>query len=220
MVDHTFLFNSTVLKIKDLLDKGELGNLFYYDSIRVNLGKFQQDVNVIWDLAPHDLSILNFLINDIKPISINAIGSKNILNGQEDVAYLHLQYENNLTANLHVNWLSPVKIRQSIFAGDKKMLLWDDISNDEKIKVYDKGVDAQNKKGLFELQVNYRSGDMWSPKVDYQEALKTQTNHIVNCIKRNEKPISSGIEGLKVVNILEASEKSIKNKGMEIKITE
>ncbi len=216
MVDHTFLFDSSVRKIKELVDNDSLGELLYYDSVRVNLGKFQHDVNVILDLAPHDISILNYIAKDIKPISVNAIGSKHLLDGVEDVAYLHVKFENNLIASFHVNWLSPVKIRQTIFAGDKKMLVWNDLSNDEKIKVYDKGVDVTTTKRMYDLLVNYRSGDMWSPQIQKIEALKTETQHLVDCIQKGKNPISDAVEGLKVVRILEAAQKSLNNGGMEI----
>lgn len=216
MVDHTFLFDSSVRKIKELVENDTLGDLLYYDSVRINLGKFQHDVNVILDLAPHDISILNYIAKDIKPISVNAIGSKHLLDGVEDVAYLHVKFENNLMASFHVNWLSPVKIRQTIFAGDKKMLVWNDLNSDEKIKIYDKGVNVESKKGVYDLLVNYRSGDMWSPQINKIEALKTETEHLVDCINNGKKPISDAIEGLKVVRILEAAQKSLNNDGVKI----
>ena len=216
MVDHTFLFTSAVQKIKELVDNGTLGNLFYYDSVRVNLGLFQHDINVIWDLAPHDISIMNHLIKDLKPVSVNAIGSQHFGRKLEDVAYLHVKFENDFIGNFHVNWLSPVKIRQTMIAGDKKMLLWNDLASDERIKIYDKGVDVKTREGVYNLLVAYRSGDMWSPQIANIEALKLETEYLVECINSGERPINDGIEGLKVVRILEASEKSIKNRGKEI----
>ena len=216
MVDHTFLFTNSVLKIKELIVNNQLGNLLYYDSVRINLGLFQHDVNVIWDLAPHDIAILNYLIDDLEPLSVNAIGSQHFGTQQEDVAYLHIKFNNNFIANFHVNWLSPAKIRQTIIAGDQKMLLWNDLLSDEKIKVYDKGVDVKNKKGVYDLLVSYRSGDIWSPKLKNVEALKMETEYLVKCISNNETPLNDGVSGLKVVEILEASEKSIKNAGKEI----
>ncbi len=216
MVDHTFLFTSAVHKIKELVDNGTLGNLFYYDSVRVNLGLFQHDINVIWDLAPHDISIMNYLIKDLKPVSVNAIGSQHFVRELEDVAYLHVKFENDFIGNFHVNWLSPVKIRQTMIAGDKKMLLWNDLASDETIKIYDKGVDVKTREGVYNLLVAYRSGDMWSPQIANIEALKLETEYLVECINSGERPINDGIEGLKVVRILEASEKSIKNGGREI----
>lgn len=218
MVDHTFLFTNSVRKIKEVIDQGTIGELFYYDSVRVNLGLFQHDINVIWDLAPHDLSIMNYLINDLKPLSVNAIGSEHFGRGLEDVAYLHVKFENNFIGNFHVNWLSPVKIRQTMVAGDKKMLLWDDLSNNEKIKIYDKGVDVKTREGVYNLLVDYRSGDMWSPKVPNNEALKLEIEYLVECIENGNRPINDGIEGLKVVKILEASGKSIKDGGKEISL--
>ena len=216
MVDHTFLFTSAVKKIKEFIDDGILGDLFYYNSVRVNLGLFQHDVNVIWDLAPHDIAIMNYLIDDMVPYSVNAIGSDHFHKGLEDVAYLHVKYENNFIGSFNVNWLSPVKIRQSLIAGEKKMLVWDDLASDEKIKIYDKGIDVDSRKGVYNLLVGYRSGDMWSPQIINVEALKLETQHLVDCINSGERPINDGINGLKVVRILEASEKSIKNGGREI----
>ena len=216
MVDHTYLFTSAVRKIKELVDNRTIGNLFYYDSVRVNLGLFQHDINVIWDLAPHDISIMNHLIKDLKPISVNAIGSQHFGNELEDVAYLHVKFENDFIANFHVNWLSPVKIRNTILAGDKKMLLWNDLASDEKIKIYDKGVDVKTREGIYNLLVAYRTGDMWSPHVSGGEALKLETEYLVECINSGKRPINDGMDGLKVVRILEASEKSIKNGGREI----
>ena len=216
MVDHTFLFTSAVKKIKELINNEILGNLLYYNSVRVNLGIFQHDVNVIWDLAPHDISVVNYLVKDLKPLSVNAIGSKHFGRGMEDVAYLHVKFENDFIGNFHVNWLSPVKIRQTMIAGDKKMLLWNDLASDEKIKIYDKSVDVKTREGVHNLLVAYRSGDMWSPQIANIEALKLETEYLVECINSGARPINDGIEGLKVVKILEASEKSIKNGGKEI----
>ena len=210
------MFTSAVHKIKELVDNGTLGNLFYYDSVRVNLGLFQHDINVIWDLAPHDISIMNHLIKDLKPVSVNAIGSSHFNRKLEDVAYLHIKFENDFIGNFHVNWLSPVKIRHTMLAGDKKMLFWDDLSNDEKLKIYDKGVDVKTREGVYNLLVAYRSGDMWSPHISGSEALKLEVEYLVECISNGERPINDGIEALKVVRILEASEKSIKNGGKEI----
>jgi predicted dehydrogenase len=220
MVDHTFLFTSAVQKIKELVESKIFGDMLYYDSVRVNLGLFQHDVNVIWDLAPHDISILNYIIGGLKPISVNAVGSKHFGRNLEDVAYLHVNFENKFIANFHVNWLSPVKIRQTMIGGSKKMMVWNDLDNDEKIKIYDKGVDIKTRKGVYDLLVSYRSGDMWSPQLENIEALKLETEHLVSCINSGKEPINSGIEGLKVVKILEASEQSIRQSGKEISLSD
>lgn len=234
MVDHTFLFTGAVKKMKELIDANELGDLYYYDSVRVNLGLVQGDINVIWDLAPHDISIMNYVINGVKPISVNAVGLEHFGQGNEDVAYLSVKFENNFMGHFHVNWLSPVKVRKTLVAGNKKMLVWDDLDNDDKIKIYDKGVDfvktrneykifkegeeIKNKSDIYNLLVKYRAGDMYAPKVENTEALKLETSHMVDCLKNNTRPINDGIEGQKVVKILEASDLSLKNGGKEIKL--
>src|SRR3989454_5814177 len=170
MVDHTFLFSGAVQKIRQLVDNGILGNLYYYDSTRVNLGLFQHDVDVIWDLAPHDLSIMDYLIHE-KPEAVVATGEKH-LNGFVDVAFMTVYFPRNIIAHINVNWLSPVKVRTTLIGGEKKMLVWNDLEADEKIKVYDKGVELTNGHGVYELLVSYRSGDMWAPKVEGTEALR------------------------------------------------
>jgi len=217
MVDHTFLFTGAVRKIKELIDKNTLGNLYYYDSIRVNLGLFQHDVNVIWDLAPHDLSIMDFVIKE-KPIAIVANGAEHFGSGLEDVAYVTVYFENNIIAHLSVNWMSPVKIRMTLIGGEKKMLVWDDAEVDEKIKIYDKGVTVKTKEGIYKLLVDYRSGDMWAPRLDRTEALKVETEYFFDCISNDKTPINDGHAGLRVVRMLEAANKSIKNKGELITI--
>ena len=211
MVDHTFLFTGAVKKIKQLLDDGTLGQLYYYDSTRVNLGLFQHDVNVIWDLAPHDLSIMDHLIS-ADPEGVVATGQSH-LNGHEDIAFITLYFPNNVIAHVNVNWLSPVKVRTTLIGGEKKMLVWNDLEADEKIKVYDKGVNVTSQQGLYKLLVSYRSGDMWSPQIEQNEALRTELQYFVNCINGNEKPFNDGIAGLRVVKMLEASTESLVKRG-------
>ena len=177
MVDHTFLFTGAVRKIKELVKDGTLGDLYYYDSVRVNLGLFQHDINVIWDLAPHDISIMDYLVGDLKPISVNAVGAEHFDRGLEDVAYLTVKFEDNFIAHFHVNWLSPVKVRKTLVAGDKKMLVWDDLEADKKIKIYDKGVEIKKTEDIYNLLVKYRSGDMFVPTVENTEALKLEANY-------------------------------------------
>jgi predicted dehydrogenase len=211
MVDHTFLFTGAVRKIRELMDNGTLGELYYYDSTRVNLGLFQHDVNVVWDLAPHDLSIMNYLIKDA-PQAVVATGQSH-LNGHEDVAYITIFYQRNIIAHVNVNWLSPVKIRTTLLGGEKKMLVWNDLEPDEKIKVYDKGVEITNQTGVYNLLVSYRSGDMCAPRIDQTEALQAETKHFIECITNGNTPINDGIAGYRVVHILEAASQSMKDKG-------
>jgi predicted dehydrogenase len=215
MVDHTFLFTGAVRKMRQLIDEDTLGKLFYYDSTRVNLGLFQHDVNVIWDLAPHDLAIMDHLIG-AKPEAVSATGQCH-LNGLEDVAYLTI-YFSNMLAHVNVNWLSPVKVRTTLIGGEKKMVVWNDLEADEKVKVYDKGVAIRNGQGVYDLLVSYRSGDMWAPKVDQAEALKLEANYFRDCIERNETPFNDAFAGLRVVQLLEAAGESLKQRGRPIEL--
>src|SRR5438477_12405700 len=212
MVDHTFLFSGAVKKIRELVEEGALGKLYYYDSTRVNLGLFQHDVNVIWDLAPHDLSIMDYLIKET-PEAIVATGQTH-LNGFEDVAFITLYFPDKVIAHINVNWLSPVKVRTTLIGGEKKMLVWNDLEADEKIKLYDKGVSmSTHPSNLHQLLVSYRSGDMWAPQVEQIEALRAETAYFLKCIEENKKPFNDGAAGLRVVRILEAAEKSVRNRG-------
>jgi predicted dehydrogenase len=216
MVDHTFLFTGAVRKIRELLDDGVLGDLYYYDSTRVNLGLFQHDVSVIWDLAPHDLAIMDFLLR-AKPEAVVATGEAH-LNGLVDVAYLTVYFPGNTIAHISVNWLSPVKIRTTLLGGEKKMLVWNDLEADEKIKVYDKGVQMQNGHGLYELLVSYRAGDMWAPRVEQTEALKVELNYFTDCITKNQTPVNDGVAGYRVVRLLEAADQSLSERGKAIQL--
>jgi predicted dehydrogenase len=211
MVDHTFLFTGAVKKIRQLLKEGTLGNLYYYDSTRVNLGLFQHDVNVIWDLAPHDLSIIDHLIAET-PEAVVATGQTH-LNGFEDVAFITLYFPNKIIAHINVNWLSPVKVRTTLIGGEKKMLVWNDLEADEKIKIYDKGIEIKNQQGLYNLLVNYRSGDMWSPQVEQIEALNQELAYFVDCIVHDKVPFNDGAAGLRVVKMLEAANESLRKRG-------
>ena len=215
MVDHTFLFTGAVKKIKQLVESKELGDLYYYDSLRVNLGLFQHDVNVIWDLAPHDLSIMDYVIAD-KPEGVVATGEKH-LNGVEDVAFITIYYPKRIIAHVNVNWLSPVKVRTTLIGGEKKMLVWNDLEADEKLRIYDKGVSmSTNPSNLHQLLVSYRSGDMWAPQVEQIEALYSETKYFLKCIEGNLKPFNDGEAGLRVVRILEAADKSIRRRGQAV----
>lgn len=211
MVDHTFLFTGAVNKIRQLLEEGSLGNLFYYDSTRVNLGLFQHDINVIWDLAPHDLSIMDHLIHS-SPEAVVATGQSH-LNGHEDIAFMTVYFPDQVIAHINVNWLSPVKVRTTLIGGEKRMLVWNDLEADEKIKVYDKGVDITNREGVYELLVSYRSGDMWAPQLEQVEALRKELSYFVECIESGQEPHNNGQAGLRVVKILEAATKSLTERG-------
>src|SRR6202161_2431232 len=211
MVDHTFLFTGAVTKIKQLLQDGALGKLYYYDSTRVNLGLFQHDVNVVWDLAPHDLSIIDYLIQRT-PEAISATGQTH-LNSHEDIAFITLYFPDKIIAHINVNWLSPVKVRTTLIGGEKKMLVWNDLEADEKIKIYDKGVKVTSREGLYDLLVHYRSGDMWAPQIEQIEALTRELAYFVACITKDEAPINNGEAGLRVVKMLEAANQSIGKRG-------
>ena len=217
MVDHTFLYTGAVRKIRQLIDDGILGNLYYFDSVRVNLGLFQHDVNVVWDLAPHDISIMDYVIGE-KPQAVVATGIGHFGRGLEDVAYLTFYYDHNIIAHINVNWLSPVKVRTTLLGAEKKMLVWNDLEPDEKIKIYDKGVQVKSKEGKYNLLVNYRSGDMWAPKVEHTEALKLMAEKFVDYVENGGTIVNDGIAGLNNVKMLEAASKSLNNKGAMVYI--
>ncbi|MBU3916652.1 Gfo/Idh/MocA family oxidoreductase, partial [bacterium] len=183
MVDHTFLYTGAVRKIKELVDTGQIGEIYYFDSVRVNLGLFQNDVNVVWDLAPHDLSIMRYII-DKEPVSVSAIGVSHMENSLENIAYLTVFYKDTTFAHFHINWLSPIKVRQILIGGSERMIVYNDMENTEKIKVYDSGVEMQpgDKDALYKTLIQYRTGDMYAPKLDQAEALKTECQHFVDCI--------------------------------------
>ncbi len=211
-VDHTFIYNGAVRKIKELVEGGELGNILYFDSERINLGLFQRDINVVWDLAPHDLSIMNYILSNHTITAVSANGIANF-NGRENLAHLCVHFEENTFAHFHVNWVSPVKIRRMIVGGDRKMLVYDDMENFEKIKVYDSGVEFTSTESIHQALVQYRVGDMFSPKISQVEALALGAKELISAIEEDRQPLTSGKDGLDVVKILEASDKSIKNNG-------
>ena len=217
LVDHTFLFTGAVRKIRQLVDEGVLGKLFYYDSMRVNLGLFQHDINVIWDLAPHDLAIMDYVIQK-NPEAMVATGEKH-LNNLVDIAFLTIYFPGNVVAHINVNWLSPVKVRTTLIGGEKKMVVWNDLEADEKIKIYDKGVSmSANPGNLHQLLVSYRSGDMLAPQVEQIEALRAETAYFLKCIEENKSPFNDGVNGLRVVRLLEAAEKSVRKRGEAISL--
>jgi len=216
MVDYTFLFTGAVRKIRQLVDHGELGDLYYYDSTRVNLGLFQHDIDVIWDLAPHDLSNMNYLIQK-EPEAVVATGQAH-LNGHADVAFITVYFPENTIAHINVNWLSPVKVRTTLIGGEKKMLVWNDLEADEKVKIYDKGVNITSREGVYELLVSYRSGDMWAPRIEQTEALKVELQYFLDCIENDQTPFNDGRAGLRVVRLLEAAGKSLKLRGETVSV--
>ena len=216
MVDHTFVYTVAVRKIQEIVTLGDIGDVYYFDSVRVNLGLFQHDVNVLWDLAPHDLSIMTYLL-DRKPTAISAVGVHHI-NGIEDVAYLAVHFDAGLIAHFHVNWLAPLKIRRILIGGSKKMIVYDDMEPSEKVKVYDKGVEITTREGIYSTLVQYRTGDMFAPKLDNSEALSLLAKEFVDAIMKNRQPITDGKAGIDVVRILEAAEKSLRKGGAVVKL--
>jgi predicted dehydrogenase len=213
-VDHTFLYSEAVQKIKELVDSAELGELLYIDSVRTNLGLFQQDHNVVFDLAPHELSIMFHLL-DRDPVSVQATGACHSGNGIESLAYLHIEFENNLIAHFHFNWLAPLKIRRTLIAGTRKMIVYDDMERSEKIKVYDQGISLReaDRDSVYKVLVDYRTGDMVAPKLSHREPLDAEAAHFVECVRSRTPALADGAAGLRVVQLLEASQRSIKNRG-------
>lgn len=215
MVDHTFVYTGAVRKMKEILTSGELGDLLYFDSVRINLGLFQRDINVLWDLAPHDLSIMDYLI-ERQPEGVSALGSCHIEPGIENIAYLVMRFADDFIAHFHFNWLAPVKIRRTLIAGARKMILYDDIEPTEKVRVYDKGVTANrigDREADYQTLVSYRTGDVWAPKLDATEALRHVVTEFLDSIRAGRKPLTDGEAGLRVVRILEAAQESIKQGG-------
>src|SRR4030095_3860462 len=211
MVDHTFLFTGSVRKIRELIDKRTLGRLYYYDSTRGNLTIFQHDSNVVWDLAPHDLSIIDYLIPDA-PDAVVATGEKHV-NGEEDMAFITMYFPGKVIAHLNLNWLSPVKVRTTLIGGEKRMLVWNDLEADEKIRVYDKGIERSGGNAPYDVRVIYRTGALWVPRVEQVEALSLEARYFVDCIHKNETPFNDGISGLRVVQMIEAIKQSMAQRG-------
>jgi predicted dehydrogenase len=218
MVDHTFVYTGAVRKMRELVASGTLGDIYYYDSVRVNLGLFQHDVNVLWDLAVHDLSIMDYVLQ-AKPYAVSATGVSHVPGGMENIAYLTLFFDKNTIAHIHTNWLAPVKVRRTLIGGSQKMIVFDDLENSEKVKVYDKGITLNgNADKMYQMLVGYRAGDMWAPNLEVTEALKTEALHFIDCIKKGDRPITDGEMGLRVVRILEAATESIKKQGRLVEL--
>lgn len=218
MVDHTFVYTGAVRKIRELITENELGEIYYYDAVRVNLGLFQHDVNVIWDLAIHDLSIMDYVLPS-RAVAVSATGISNLPGQPENVAYITLFFANPQIAHVHVNWLTPVKVRHTLIGGSDKMILYDDLEPSEKVKIYDKGVlVSQSPEDVYEMLVSYRSGDMWAPRLDTTEALYTEALHFIDCVQHNKQPITDGQAGLRLVRIVEAAEHSLRARGKLVEI--
>lgn len=218
-VDHTFIYTGAVRKIRELVSSGEIGDLYYYDSVRVNLGLFQPDVNVIWDLAVHDLSILNYIF-PATPVAVSATGVNHVPGKPANVAFLTLFFPDNVIAHLHVNWLAPVKVRRTLIGGSRKMIVYDDLEPSEKIKVYDTGITLNgSQENLYQILIGYRTGDMWAPKLEMLEALRVEAQHFVRCIEQGERSITDGRSGLAVVRILEAATQSMNERGRPVELS-
>lgn len=223
MVDHTFVYTGAVRKIKEIIESGEIGDLLYFDSTRINLGLFQNDINVVWDLAPHDLSIMDFVVGR-EPEAVLATGSCHIEKGIENIAYVMLKFSDPFIAHFHFNWLSPVKIRHTLIAGSRKMIVYDDIEPTEKVRIYDSGVtanrntDNSDKEAAYQTLVSYRTGDVWVPKLDATEALHYVCDEFLTAISTGRQPLTNGTAGLRVVRLLEAAQASINNGGALVRL--
>jgi predicted dehydrogenase len=220
-VDHTFLHTGAVRKMHELVG-GSLGEIYYYDSVRVNLGLFQHDISVVWDLAVHDISIMDFVLPQ-RPVAVSATGMSHVLGEPENIAYLNVFFDSNLIAHIHVNWLAPVKVRRTLIGGSRKMIVYDDLEPSEKIKVYDKGITINgnsqtNGEKVYQALVGYRTGDMWAPQLDTAEALGTELREFITCVERNGTPTADGHAGLRVVRILEAASQSLAQRGRVIEL--
>jgi predicted dehydrogenase len=213
MVDHTFVYTSAVRTIRDLVDRGELGEVYYYDSVRINLGLFQHDVNVLWDLAVHDLSIMDYILQRT-PTAVSATGLAHVPGTPENIAYMTMFFDGPLIGHVHVNWLAPVKVRRTLLGGSRRMVVFDDLEASEKVKVYDKGISVNpSPENVYQMLVGYRTGDMWAPKVDVSEALNVEAVHFADCISANKRPLTDGEAGLRVVRLLEAATESMAARG-------
>ena len=218
LVDHTFVYTDAVRKIRELIASGQLGEIYYYDAVRVNLGLFQHDVNVIWDLAIHDLSIIDHVLPS-KPVAVSATGMSHVPGQPENVAYITLFFDAPQIAHVHVNWLTPVKVRHTLIGGSEKMILYDDLEPSEKLKIYDKGIDVTPEpEDVYKMLVSYRLGDMWAPQLHNTEALQTEALHFIDCIERNQQPETDGPAGLRMVNLIEAAETSLRDRGRLIEL--
>ena len=218
LVDHTFVYTPAVRKMREIIVSGELGEIYYYDAVRVNLGLFQHDVNVIWDLAIHDLSVMDYVLPQ-KPVAVAATGISHIPGQPENVAYITLFFDSPQIAHVHVNWLTPVKVRHTLIGGSEKMILYDDLEPSEKLKVYDKGIRVTpRQEDVYQMLVSYRLGDMWAPRLDTTEALQTEALHFIDCVENGREPETDGPAGLRMINMIEAAETSLRDRGRLVEI--
>ncbi len=219
MVDHTFVYTGAVRKMRELTEAGELGDIYYYDSVRINLGLFQHDVNVLWDLAVHDLSIMDFVLRQ-SPVSVSATGFAHVAGQPENIAYMTMFFAGNLIAHVHVNWLSPVKIRRTLLGGSRRMVMFDDLEASDKLKVYDRGISLNpSPENVYQMLVGYRAGDLWAPQLEITEALSVCASHFVDCIAQQATPITDGAAGLRVVLLLEAAAASMQAQGRPVDVS-
>ncbi len=220
MVDHTFIYTGAVRKIREIIEAGELGEIYYYDSVRVNLGLFQHDVNVLWDLAPHDFSIMTHLL-DKDPVSVTAVGASPVRWDDwalESIAYVTIRFSDETLAHFHVNWLSPVKVRRTLIGGSRKIIIYDHLDPDNQVKIFDRGVEIMADGERYQALVQYRTGDMLAPKIDQTEALEVVCRHFIECVQEGRRPLTDGSAGLRVVKLLEAAQESMKNRRVPVRI--
>jgi len=218
MVDHTFVYTGAVQTIKQLVDSGDLGSLYYYDSVRVNLGLFQKDVNVLWDLAVHDLAIMDYVLGR-QPLAVAATGAAHIPGHQVNIAYLTCYFDGSLITHHHVNWLAPLKVRRTLVGGARQMIVYDELEPSEKVKVYDKGITvAGDTQDAIETMIGYRTGDMWAPQVSLTEGLRTEAQHFLECVTHKRQPLTDGLCGLRVIQILEAAAASLLQRGQPVEV--
>ena len=213
MVDHTFVYTGAVMKMRELTAAGDLGDVYYYDSVRINLGLFQHDVNVLWDLAVHDLSIMDYVLN-VQPVAVSATGLSHVAGEPQNIASMTMFFDGPLIAHVHANWLAPVKVRRTLLGGSRRMIVFDDLEASEKIKVYDRGISLNpSPENVYQMQVGYRAGDMWAPQLAVREALATEAAHFVQCVTERRTPTTDGHAGLRVVRLLEAASESMRRQG-------
>ena len=218
MVDHTFVYTPAVQKIRELTQRGDLGDIYYYDSVRINLGLFQHDVNVLWDLAVHDLSIMDYVLGQT-PVSVSATGLSHVAGQPENIAYMTMFFDGRLIAHVHVNWLAPVKVRRTLLGGSRRMIVFDDLEASEKVKVYDRGISVNpSAENVYQMLIGYRAGDMWAPQLGLAEALQTEARHFIQCIENRQTPTTDGQGGLRVVRLLEAATQSMAQHGALVQI--
>ena len=222
MVDHTFIYTPAIRRLRAMVQSGDLGEIYYYDSVRVNLGLFQSDVNVLWDLAVHDLSIIEYVLGQI-PVAVSATGASHVAGAPENIAYLTLFFDSPTIAHINVNWLAPVKVRQTLVSGSKKMVVFNELDPSEKIKVYDKGITVTDngngsQESIYEMLIGYRTGDMWCPKLDGHEALAVEIDHFIHCVGTGARPVTDGTLGLRVVRQLEAASRSMRERGRPVEL--